>query len=462
MAILLIGSTGSGKSTLGNFLIDPSDDHMVNRQTFEISQSNKSKTNCVKQALLHLKLNDSQSILRAYIIDTPGLNEGPVADLRHMIDLVKAVEEAGDIKACIFVVKFDATIDAQYVETVRYYREIFPQLFENNVIIVMTKYCLDTKSVKFRQRNNIDPEKIKKNVVDKVVETGCLSYRPMVFMVDCQAFDDSEEIEASIHTREAILSYIKEQLPSVTVQNLKVHKTPSMRIRDESSCRMFEDLLKDKSSAVVNSETADDSLAQHITEQERLITKTESEVSSIQQQLEQKNKKDLLTINTYNFEEGWKFMKWVDKQVEVCSDIEIANVKTWTNGKCEWVSYKVSSEKMGEEVKHCFHGRVQGYFMRGVYASVTLLTEKRIKYAQEIADLKEKEGILVKQLKEQKHKLDAVYKSRMENKTKIDSLQVIIEETRRIIERTRCPWMTVADAKKRLDDELKSALNTVH
>ena len=62
------------------------------------------------------------------------------------------------------------------------------------------------------------------------------------------------------YTREPILCNIKEQLPSVTVHNLKVHKTPSMRIKDESSCRMFEDLLKDKSSAVVKSETADDNL----------------------------------------------------------------------------------------------------------------------------------------------------------------------------------------------------------
>ena len=69
-------------------------------------------------------------------------------------------------------------------------------------------------------------------------------------------------------------------------------------------------------------------------------------------------------------------LRWVNKQVEVFSDVKIANVKTWTDAKCKWVSYKVSSEK--NRSKKCFIDRVQGQFMGGVYASVTLLSEKRI------------------------------------------------------------------------------------
>ena len=189
---------------------------------------------CVYSRNQDLKLNDSTNLayFHAQVIDTPGLNEGPEADLQHMIDVVKAVEEAGNIKACVFVVKFDATIDTQYVETIRYYRNLLPQLFENNVIVVMTKYCLDTKSVRYRERNRINPEEIKQNVLKRVVETEFLSYKPMIFMIDCQAFDEPEEIEASLTTREAILSYIELQLPSIKVQDLKIYKTQSMKRND--------------------------------------------------------------------------------------------------------------------------------------------------------------------------------------------------------------------------------------
>ena len=68
----------------------------------------------------------------------------------------------------------------------------------------------------------------------------------MIFTIDCQAFDEPEEIEASLTTREAILSYIKLQLPSIKVQDLKIYKTQSMKRNDEFYCKMFEDLIKEK------------------------------------------------------------------------------------------------------------------------------------------------------------------------------------------------------------------------
>ena len=44
MAVLLIGSTGNGKSTLGNFILNPEDKHMYDDQTFITARSNLPET----------------------------------------------------------------------------------------------------------------------------------------------------------------------------------------------------------------------------------------------------------------------------------------------------------------------------------------------------------------------------------------------------------------------------------
>ena len=46
ISILLVGSTGSGKSRLGYFLLDPSDEHIWRQKTFQTGTANKSATKC--------------------------------------------------------------------------------------------------------------------------------------------------------------------------------------------------------------------------------------------------------------------------------------------------------------------------------------------------------------------------------------------------------------------------------
>lgn len=138
VSLLMIGSTGNGKSTLGNFLLNPDDDHITgDNQAFKTAQTNVPQTQKVDtKTFLH-----KESFFT--VVDTPGLNESDDKDLEHMIDIIKLLQTMKSVGACVLCTKFDAKIDAQYRATIAYYRKLLPELFEKNVVVVMTSFATD-------------------------------------------------------------------------------------------------------------------------------------------------------------------------------------------------------------------------------------------------------------------------------------------------------------------------------
>ena len=108
-----------------------------------------------------------------------------------------------------------------------------------------------------------------------------------------------------------------------------------------------------------------------------------------------------------------------------------------------------------EEEKYCFQGEVHGSFMRRVSASVTLQTEKRIKYASEIAKQKE----TCKSLKKEIHLLDddleEIRKCNVECEVQIRQLQENIKHQKAQLRKIFQQWITVNEAKERLRKELE-------
>ena len=234
MAILLIGSTGNGKSTLGNFLIDQTKEVIFDKQIFKTAKTNLPETQNVSLATF----KDKSSGKTLTVIDTPGLNDSAVRDLEHMIQIVESLQKVGKVLAFIFVVKFDSKIDAQYKSTVQYYSKLLPPLSKGNVIIVMTDYATDRRSQILRKKQGIDVDKIKRNALRGVVESGSLAYEPSLFTIDCLPLTDEEQ-RSNLVVREAIVSKIVSQIP-LNFTELKVLKTASLKNEDKLKIKVYE------------------------------------------------------------------------------------------------------------------------------------------------------------------------------------------------------------------------------
>ena len=437
MAILLIGSTGNGKSTLGNFLIDPRDGVLLDKQIFKMAQENLPETQNVKQVSFN---DESGRVFK--VIDTPGLNESNVHDLKHMIQIVDTLQKVDGVSACVFVVKFNSKIDAQYKETVQYYRKLLPSLFERNVIIVMTDYRTDARSELLRQRQGINVDQIKKNTLREIVESGFLTYDPLLFTIDCLPLDD-EEWKFNLAERKAILKKIAAQKP-FSSKDLKVAKTQYLKSLDQERIKECEGEITGYNQRLQQvNERAKEALVKTQLKQQEMTNK-EKELNRLRAEVDDKDSSDLTEVTSWSVSESWKFLKFITREFDKTSPYEIASVSKWTNGKCKWKNY--------EQTTHGVKGKVEGDFMRGVYASISLETYKRRKYEHEVVSLRQRIDQAEKHLQSLSQHLNEIKERYREYADDITLLEKFIDERTTTIKHLDTDYLTLDEACKRLGD----------
>ena len=421
MSVLLIGSTGMGKSTLGNYLLNPDEEHMFDKQTFAVATDNKPMTQEVKVASGDVTFDDGES-KKLTIIDTPGLNEDPKKDLAHLIEIIKILKAQTEISACIFVVKFSAKIDAQYRATMEYYSKLLPGLFEGNIIIVMTDFATDERSEQQRKRQCIDVEKVKHNTIEELCQ---YSNKAQLFIIDCQPLESAEK-KTSQKVRTEIIDHIF-KLPLKRLENYTIEKTDYVK---QEEVKEHEKLQREK--------------AGYKTKLEELEADTNSkkslndirEIEALEQALKDKDNDDAVEAECWHIR-VWKMCGCITHRFNFQSQYEITKRVPWTDQRCEFIEIKVT----GHEVT----GRVQGKCMSRINASVTVYTTKRIIYAKEINNTKAS--------LEEKKQLQS-YTEAQQILKKMELLQNKIDETERKItdKKFESNYMTIEEAESKLEE----------
>jgi GTPase Era involved in 16S rRNA processing len=293
MAVLLVGSTGSGKSTLGNFLIDP-EGSRPGGPAFAVGEDNLPHTQHTEVAKMTVEGEGDPSERTLTIMDTPGLNESKEADLRHMADLVEYLCKEKTIKACIFVVKFRSIIDQQYKDTIQYYSRLLSFLFSHNVFVVMTAYSTDERSKAMRSTQEIVFEVNVENVKAEIVESAHMSHTPKLFAVDCEPYEENEKMH-SLEVRKAILSCIFSQ-EAVKVEDLKVEKTKAIKEEDIGKVKELEGKLKGYESRLQEIETSAAAALNETRAKDRVVSNINSTLYSYRQRLSELDSDEAVAI----------------------------------------------------------------------------------------------------------------------------------------------------------------------
>lgn len=417
-----------GKSTLGNFLLDPDEHHMLDEQTFVAAKDNKPMTQEVRAVTRKVCINISEKVIKIEspryetltIIDTPGLNESAEKDSSHMIQIIEMLYREREIRACILVIKFNTKIDAQYKATMEYYGKLLPGLFDRNVIIVMTDFATDNHSEKVRQRQGIDVAKVKKNTIMEICQcsNSQLTYKPPLFTIDCLPRDT--EMETSLAVRTAIIDYIFETLTPVSVADRLIAKTTHVKQKHAQKLEQVQGEISDYKMKLKQVHQKSEWALDETLKRETEINEIQNCIKDLTRKRDDLDKPDDVVAESWSIEESWKMFRWFTREFNVESPYQMTRYTKWTNGKCEFKEII----KTTKSVK----GKVEGELMRGVYASVTVYTEKREKYAREISRLHDEISKEKAHLKEAKAQRDQFKKEQKEHIKEIQLLEEYIKE----------------------------------
>ena len=445
--VLLIGSTGMGKSTFGNFLLDPNERHMLQKQTFPMATDNKPMTQQVRIEPRRVSTGDrSRPTCDLRVIDTPGLNESASKDLAHMIKLIKVLHDIKEIHACILVVKFNAKIDAQYQATLDYYCTLLPELFERNVIIVMTDFATDERSAKMRQRQGIDVVRVKLNTLEALTSNELISYTPAIFSVDCLPLDKEEE-ERSLETRTDFFQLIFRMTP-ITLTEFKVAKMASVKQDDARRISTLEGEINGYSERLQQASLRGKEALKDAQEKESIYTQVQNEVKRLEADLKEKDKSFEVIAKSWSCDIAWT-LGTNKEDFSVKTHLVPTTVKKWTNGRFT----------VFNETERGAKGEVQGKFMRGLKAQVEIYTEKRHKYAEEIKKIEKNIQEANDRLRKSKQDCDELNETYKEHNREIDLLKQYIEDKRGEISYYSSNYMTIGEANTRLRDIKKQQKN---
>ena len=220
--ILLIGETGTGKSSLGNFILG--EDYFV------VSNEPNSCTNKIVGRKSKLDEN-------IFVIDTPGYNDTKGSDRKNFEDVLEYFCKGKKLEFVLLTLNFQSPrFPFSCQNFIKFLCNVFPKNFCKHIGIVFTHYDHEYQT-KINKKKEVDPKRttmkkyvseIMKLISEETKENLFLS--PPVYFLDSLIKDDNSKMELTnliVYTK--ILSsidvfqkkdfFIKEEYPETENRN---------------------------------------------------------------------------------------------------------------------------------------------------------------------------------------------------------------------------------------------------
>jgi GTPase Era involved in 16S rRNA processing len=211
-AIVLLGKTGNGKSTLGNFLL--------NDNQFKISGNLESET---VDSLMGVNYKEDFCV-----IDTPGLNDSKGRDQIHYENIIKYIRDKY-ITSFLLVFNFqDTRLSSDLQELIKIYCNIFNFNIFNHMGLVFTKAFAKNEEILnslISKKKNIFVNDVK-NIIENFFNRSLNNDMPCFFVdADLEEIDDYSSEE-----REKIIKWAKNS-SEADVNHLRIKE--NLRIKDK-------------------------------------------------------------------------------------------------------------------------------------------------------------------------------------------------------------------------------------
>ena len=195
----------------------------------------------------------------------------------------------------------------------------------------MTDFATDERSVLQRKKRGVSIVDVKRNTVEAIVKSGCLSYEPVVFTIDSLPLGD-EERELNLAERVSILQYISSSRP-VELEISKVAKTDYIKQKDEAVIGKFEGEISGYNKRLQETGEKYSAKLKEIERVEKKITDMRSQIKTLKEAMDEKNSPNLVVVNTWSFNKTWKFFQKREKEFEIFVPFQNVKVTNWDNGQ---------------------------------------------------------------------------------------------------------------------------------
>ena len=309
----------------------------------------------------------------------------------------------------------------------------------------MTKFLTDKRSEQMREKQGVVVETIVRNAEREVIESGELTFTPQVFLIDSLPLDANER-RTSEKCRSSILDYIQHSLKPIPLKDMKVAKTAALKRQDEKEIGCLDGEIHGYNNCLIQANKNAESALNDIECKRRKISELKGEIQHLKSELDDKDSTTTVTAKTWSLSSSWKWFQSQSQPFDVSSAWPIVEYTKWDNGHLEWTDFRWSKDPGHAS------GKVEGTWFRGLYANLTLLTEKREKFKEEIRSLKRDLEIQTTKLKDLTEDLA---KSKLEEsryKKEIDLLYGYIEERSERKEYLMADPIPIEEAYKRLAD----------
>eukprot|EP01117_Protostelium_nocturnum_P015050 TRINITY_DN5797_c0_g1_i1.p1 TRINITY_DN5797_c0_g1~~TRINITY_DN5797_c0_g1_i1.p1 ORF type:complete len:565 (-),score=87.61 TRINITY_DN5797_c0_g1_i1:386-2080(-) len=467
--IILIGSSQNGKSALANFLLygkqpeNPNPDDVIfvvgdgltsctsepqsgfvewehrtpdlsddtRERVIELAESVKDSNGEKDQSeQVQQKINWKVQKDTIRILDTAGVSDSEGKESQNMIklyqELANITDENQELSCAALVIKFPQLLDKDYLDNLRFYKKLFPQLFDGgNVIIVVTDCNAENKAWKKKQARTGHPvEEVLKKMEQIFQNTLEIGHHIPMFTIDSFADpeDEKEDFQNAQNVRSLIFGRAFD-VRGIKMKSLMFPKPTAWKSFDKS---IMDNIRKKREGIQVGFKITDKiylDIMQKAMKQLVFVEEQRSTLKQIEQRL------SLLDSNSSHIFFDKSFFQifgpfwWSSESFEIKShctfDVKCSNGFITGNYSLNQTYFK---------------GKIYSYWFTNLNATVTATAKKRDYFADAISMLKRRRDELDESILVQIAAYNSILAQHSDVTEQLSLLSTLLEATSKIID----------------------------